>query len=192
MNINLKSNQLLFLHKGSITKDMIELVVESLEQSVTNLEKDKKVRRKITNVFIEVFQNIGYHGIKVPEFSSSDMMIVISMPKSYKIGSTNLIRKDQKEVIQAKINEINAMSQEELRDQYKHALSSNEMSDKGTAGLGFIDIARKSGQQLYCEFEDANDEYTYFYFETKILKGSAEADRTERNKSESAVSEEPS
>lgn len=180
MNINLKSNQLLFLHKGSITKELIELVVESLEQSVTNLEKDRKVRRKITNVFIEVFQNIGYHGIKDPEFSSSDMIIVISLPKSYKIGSTNLIRKDQKEFIRTKIDEINAMSPEELREQYKHALSNNEMSDKGTAGLGFIDIARKSGQQLYCEFEDVNDKYVYFYFETRVLKSDAADEKPER------------
>lgn len=180
MNINLKSDKLLFLHKGKITKELIELVVESLEQSVTNLEKDRTVRRKITNVFIEVFQNIGYHGIKDPEFSSSDMIIVISMPDFYKIGTTNLIRKDQKEKIKTKIDKINSLSPEELREQYKYALSHGEMSDKGTAGLGFIDIARKSGQKLYCEFEDVNDQYCFFYFETRIVKNLSPTDKVKK------------
>lgn len=170
MNLNLKSDQILFLHKGSITKELIELVVESLEQSVTNLESDRKVRRKITNVFIEVFQNIGYHGIKDPKHSSSDMVIVLSMDNYYKIGTRNLIHKEAKDVIKNKLAKINKMTPDELRDEYKNALSSNELSDKGTAGLGFIDIARKSGEKLYCEFEDADDDYAFYYFETKIAK----------------------
>ena len=170
MNLNLKSDQILFLHKGTITKELIELVVEALEQSVTNLEGDRKVRRKITNVFIEVFQNIGYHGIKNPEFSSSDMVIVLSLNKYYKIGTRNLIKKDTQEKVASKIKQINGMDADQLREEYKTALSSNELSEKGTAGLGFIDIARKSGEKLYCEFEPANDEYSFFYFETRIAK----------------------
>lgn len=170
MNLNLRSDKILFLHKGSITRELIELVVGALEQSVTNLEKDRKVRRKITNVFIEVFQNIGFHGVKDSQFSSSDMVIVLSLPNCYKIGTTNLIHKEDQSVIEEKIRLINSMSEDELREAYKDALSNNEFSDKGTAGLGLLDIARKSGQKLYCEFEEANDQYCFFHFETKIAK----------------------
>ncbi|WP_421872647.1 SiaB family protein kinase [Marinoscillum sp.] len=177
MNLNLKSDQILFLHKGTITKELIELVVEALEQSVTNLEGDRKVRRKITNVFIEVFQNIGYHGVKDPEFSSSDMVIVLSLDKYYKIGTRNLIKKDTQDKISDKIKQINGMTPEELREEYKVALSSNELSEKGTAGLGFIDIARKSGEKLYCEFEKANDQYSFFYFETRIAKDQSSGEK---------------
>lgn len=182
MNLSLRSDKILFLHKGTITKELIELVVEALEQSVTNLEDNRKVRRKITNVFIEVFQNIGYHGVKDPAFSSSDMVIVLSMPKFYKIGSTNLVKKADREILESKITEINAASPDELRDMYKDGLSNNEMSEKGTAGLGFIDIARKSGQKLYCEFEDANDEFSFFHFETKILKEEVPDDKPSRRR----------
>ena len=180
MNLNLKSDQILFLHKGTITKELIELVVEALEQSGTNLESDRKVRRKITNVFIEVFQNIGYHGIKSPDFSSSDMVIVLSLEKYYKIGTRNLIKKDTKDIIQKKLSMINGMDDEQLREEYKKALSSNEMSDKGTAGLGFIDIARKSGEKLYCEFEDADDDHVFFYFETRIAKDQSTGTKSSR------------
>ena len=185
MNINLRSDKLLFVHKGTITKELIELVVEALEQSVTNLEQDRKVRRKITNVFIEVFQNIGYHGVKDPEFSSSDMVIVISMPTYYKIGTTNLVELKDVDKIKASIDDINASTQDELRDKYKAALSTNEISDKGTAGLGFIDIARKSEQKLYYEFEVLNDKYAFFYFETHILKDYAANDGSGSRKSAS-------
>lgn len=186
MNINLKSDKLLFLHKGRITKELIELVVEALEQSVTNLEPNRKVRRKITNVFIEVFQNIGFHGEKNPDFPNSDMVLIISMPKYYKIGTTNLIKKADQDKIKGKIDKINNSTAEELREQYRVALSSNEMSAKGTAGLGFIDIARKSGQKLYCEFEEANAEYSHFYFETHIMKDEAEEDDQPKKRASSS------
>lgn len=189
MNLNLRSDKILFLHKGSITRELIELVVEGLEQSVTNLEKDRKVRRKITNVFIEVFQNIGFHGIKDPEFSSSDMVIVLSLPNYYKIGTTNLMLKENRPIIEDKINFINRMSEDELRDAYKEALSNNEFSDKGTAGLGMLDIARKSGQKLYCEFEDANEKYCFFHFETKITKGVVNGDKESNKKTSASVQE---
>ncbi len=185
MNLNLKSDQILFLHKGTITKELIELVVEALEQSVTNLENDRKVRRKITNVFIEVFQNIGFHGIKNPDFSSSDMVIVLSLDKYYKIGTRNLMKKEAKEIIQKKLSLINEMSDEELREEYKKALSSNELSEKGTAGLGFIDIARKSGEKLYCEFEDADDDHAFFYFETRVAKDQSSGVKKKRKSASS-------
>jgi hypothetical protein len=89
MKINLKDKNLLLLHKGSITPQLIELILESLEQSVTNLEEDRKVRRKLTNVFIEAFQNIGFHGVKDHEHSNADMIIVISREKYYKLGTTH-------------------------------------------------------------------------------------------------------
>lgn len=186
MNINLKSDKLLFLHKGIITKELIELVVEALEQSVTNLEPDRKVRRKITNVFIEVFQNIGFHGEKDPEFSSSDMVIILSMPKYYKIGTTNLVKNEDVSSIKAQIDDVNGSTDEELREKYKTALSTNELSDKGTAGLGFIDIARKSGQKLYYEFEKMSDKYSSFYFETHVLKDYSEEGSKKSRRSASA------
>ena len=75
---------------------------------------------------------------------------------------------------------INGMDDEQLREEYKKALSSNEMSDKGTAGLGFIDIARKSGEKLYCEFEDADDDHVFFYFETRIAKDQSTGTKSSR------------
>lgn len=185
MNINLKDPNLLLLHKGVITTELIGLIIESLEQSVTNFEEDRTVRRKLTNVFIESFQNVGFHGEKIPKFTSSDLVIVISRPKYYKIGTSNLIERSKVEVIQNQIDQINDLDSVELRNLQKLALQNNEMSEKGTAGLGFMDIARKSGQKLYYEFEILDDEYAHFYFETRILKDySEQITKSKRNREE--------
>ncbi len=169
MNLNLRDNNLLLIHKGVITPELINMVTEALEQSVTNLEQDKKVRRKLTNVFIEVFQNVGYHGVKHPNFLNSDLIIVIKRPDYYKIGTSNIIERSRMQEIKASIDRINGLNSEEIREFYKEVLENNGMSEKGTAGLGFIDVARKTGQRLYCEFEDVDDQHVHFYFETRVL-----------------------
>ena len=45
---------------------------------------------------------------------------------------------------------------------YQKILSDGERSSKGTAGLGMIDIARKSGNKLEYEFVDVNEYYDFF------------------------------
>jgi len=42
------------------------------------------------------------------------------------------------------------------------------MSEKGTAGLGMIDIARKSGKELEYNFSSLNDNLTFFSLSVKI------------------------
>ena len=44
------------------------------------------------------------------------------------------------------------------------------MSKKGGAGLGFIDIARKSGNKLEYHFEKINDDYYFFIINSQISK----------------------
>lgn len=48
-------------------------------------------------------------------------------------------------------------------------LNNDKISNKGGAGLGLIEMARKSGNKLDFDFSDINDNYSYFYMGTKVL-----------------------
>jgi hypothetical protein len=68
------------------------------------------------------------------------------------------------------IDEVNGLDAEQLRERYRELLENNELSEKGTAGLGFIDISRKTGQKMFYKFESVDDLYSHFYFETRVMK----------------------
>jgi hypothetical protein len=71
--------------------------------------------------------------------------------------------------IQQRLDDINSVPPEELRALYKRVLNEQEFSDKGTGGLGFIDIARKTGgQKLRSKFQPVNDEVSYFTFQVRL------------------------
>jgi hypothetical protein len=68
------------------------------------------------------------------------------------------------------LDQINAVSKDELRELYKKILNNEQFSEKGGGGLGFIDIARKSGQKLNYSFKAVNDNVSFFSFQINIPK----------------------
>ena len=52
-----------------------------------------------------------------------------------------------------KIDKINSMSRDELKDMYKFILNHQKLSAKGGGGLGLVDIARKTGNKLEYSFK---------------------------------------
>ena len=67
-----------------------------------------------------------------------------------------------------KIDKINSMSKEELKDMYKFILNHQRLSEKGGGGLGLVDIARKTGNRLDYTFEKYNDTYYFFNLDVYI------------------------
>ena len=57
---------------------------------------------------------------------------------------------------------MNAMSAEQLRAFYQESLSVAELSEKGGAGLGILDMARKSKMPLEYEFVPIDEHYSFF------------------------------
>jgi len=60
------------------------------------------------------------------------------------------------------------MDKDELKLYYQEVLNNGNVSDKGTAGLGMIDIARKSGNKLEYQFLPVNDTSSFFCLNIKI------------------------
>ncbi|HHP7240676.1 MAG TPA: SiaB family protein kinase [Cyclobacteriaceae bacterium] len=167
---NIYDPTILLLHKGSISFDLISIILDSLEEAVQNLEEDKKVRKKFNQTLVESFQNLGHHATKEPHLLNSEMIMVVSRKYFYKIITGNLIENDAVGDMRKNLEEINSMDAQQLRAYYKQVMSETGFSDKGTAGLGFIDMARKTGQKLVYEFYKMDDKYSYFSFEVKIKK----------------------
>jgi hypothetical protein len=92
------------------------------------------------------------------------------MEDYYKVTTQNLVDKEGGAKMAAKIDLVNTYNDEELREQYKKSLVEGEFSDKGTAGLGFIDMARKSGEKLRYKIQPFSDTLDFFVFEARIPK----------------------
>ena len=88
--------------------------------------------------------------------------------EDYIIMTGNHIDKSKVQKLKDKIDMVNNMSKEELKTKYREVLNNEEITDKGGAGLGIIDIARRSGEKLDYEFKDVDNNHSYFSLRVKV------------------------
>lgn len=170
----LNGGDVLMAFKGSISSDLISNVLEVVESKMDEFRESSKIRKKVYNVLVESLQNL-YHHIEVlpeemlKEFDDKFGILVVSRQDDrYKISTGNFISQSKVDVLRNKIDKINSMSKDELKDMYKFILNHQRLSDKGGGGLGLVDIARKTGNQMDYTFEKYNDNYYFFNLDAYI------------------------
>ena len=171
----LNGGDVLLAYKGSITSDLISNVLEVVEAKLEDLSEGSKVRKKVYNVLVESLQNLFHHVEELPKnmhdkFDPKFGMLVVTKvdPNIYKISTGNFINTEKVKTLKDKIDKINSLTIDELKDMYKFILNHQKLSAKGGGGLGLVDIARKTGSKLEYSFENYNNEYYFFNLEIII------------------------
>ncbi len=168
----------MLMYKGELTFDLVSSVIESLENRIAEIELDKKVIRKFYSAATECIQNLYHHMEEVKADnetiasydSKSGLLLVTARDKYFSILTGNFIPNYKIDGLKDRLDKINSLEKDELRALYKEILNNGEFSDKGTAGLGFVEIARKTGQKLSYKFQPVNDEYSYFTLQIRISR----------------------
>jgi hypothetical protein len=176
---NIYDQNIILLYKGELTFDLVTSMIATLEERLEELEENRKIKKKFYNVATECIQNLYYHldevnadEIKVSSYDSRSALIMISARKRfYSLQTGNYVPNDKISEIESRLDEINKVTPDELRDLYKKALNEQEFSDKGTGGLGFIDIARKTGgEKLRYQFQNVTESVSYFTLQVRLSR----------------------
>lgn len=148
-----------------------------MESKLTYMDEAPRTKKKVFNVLVECLQNL-YHHIDIDDTEStrnsglieakSALFMIARQDESFYIKTGNYLEKKDAVSLQQRLDSINGMSKEELKSYYQEVLSDGTVSSKGTAGLGMIDIARKSGNKLEYEFVEVNDDIRFFCLNVKI------------------------
>ncbi len=86
----------------------------------------------------------------------------------YTIITGNYIINENVHGLKTRLDEVNSLTKEELKEYYKKVLNNGEMSLKGGGGLGMIDIARKTGEKLDYNFLDIDNKVSFFTLNIKV------------------------
>ncbi|MFT7615108.1 MAG: hypothetical protein ACI9J3_004096 [Parvicellaceae bacterium] len=135
-------------YAGRINDTLTEEII-AISKSETFESNNSASDRKLAFLMIESFQNIIRHGLN--EDSNLPSRSTFGLTKTnglYNIFSSNHILQANKQSISSSINNLNLLSMDELNEAYRKQLSSGFISAKGGAGLGLIELRRKSGNPL--------------------------------------------
>ena len=169
---NLKHDDLSFAYTGSFSDAITVKMVDLARYSIESQGKDTGLKNKVSFLMGECYQNIVRHGINVNEalklHEKSNIFFLRSIEGNYFITSANQVENNAIADIKSKLDRVNSLSPDELKDLQKQILTSGEISEKGGAGIGIILIARKTEQKLVYNFEKVNDEISIFYLHVKL------------------------
>jgi hypothetical protein len=142
--------------------------LEEIEEKSAARSTRIKVRKKVYNIMVECLQNLFHHSDDVPKDLIATlgerygMIVIKNMENDFKITVGNFTSVDNVRFLTEKVEKINSLTGDELKDMYKFILNYQKLSSKGGGGLGLIDIARKSDKKLEYRFYPYNEQY-YFY-----------------------------
>jgi hypothetical protein len=144
-------NNILLSFKGDITAELLTSILQIIESKMDNMQEEPKLRKKVYIVLVELLQNL-YHHMDDPsleeasgEMARTAIFMIGKENNHYNVITGNYIKNDRVPILKKKMDEINSLSPEEVKEYYKRTLNNGQISEKGGGGLGMIDIARRTG-----------------------------------------------
>ncbi len=171
LHSTLQNKKIILAFEGGFTQSLTKNILALTEQRLNQLDEEQPIKKKVFNVMVECLQNICKHAdeIQDPNDWMNDGIFVIGKdPEGYFLISGNFIKSDEVPTLEAKIEYVNSLEKEDLARLYKTKLQSTQLSEKNGAGLGLIDIARKSGQKLKHQFLKVDTKFSFYILTTRI------------------------
>jgi len=167
------SENLILVYEGEFTQEITKSVLSMVERNMDSVGEDSTIKRKVFNVMVECLQNIVKHSEEdnVENIKEHSAIFMIGKnDNAYIITSGNAVGNDVKGKIAEKIDYINKQDRDGLKALYKEIIKTGSISEKGGAGLGFVDMARKSGEKLIYDFKDIDGQSSFFSLQTIISR----------------------
>ena len=169
-----RQGDIILEYAGSISPDVISNTLAEFESKVSTSEDLKRVRKKVYNVLVECLQNLYHHVDEPPENVELDEKdkygaVILTRDGTFvRISTGNFIKKDKINSIKDRIDQVNSLSDDEVKMLYREVLNNSEFSDKGGGGLGILDIVRKTGNKLEYNFFQVDDDYIFYALDVYI------------------------
>ena len=160
---------------GEVSESKISEILSDVEQRLETEEEDFKLQRKVYNILVETLQNLYHHtdafgdsAVGNGEHSRVARFMLGKKDEKYHILAANYIESDNIAPLKARLDKINSLDKDGLRDFYKEVLDNGQYSVHGGGGLGMIDIARKSRNKLDYNFSEINDDFGLCILKIKV------------------------
>jgi hypothetical protein len=169
------SQKLILVYDGDFTQETTKSILSMAERNLDSSGEESGIKRKVFNVMVEALQNIVKHsseqGLQAGSLVSKSAIFMISKDdKRYCVMTGNPIPKKNVEKLTQNLNDLNAKDKDGLKELYKEIIKNTSISEKGGAGLGFVDMARKSGEKLEFSFSNMDGDYDFFCMKVNISR----------------------
>ncbi|MCQ2975248.1 MAG: SiaB family protein kinase [Bacteroidales bacterium] len=172
--VKMKRNKINLAYEGEITHQITKAFTSLTETNMAREEDASSVQKKVFHVMVECLQNISKHAECSPDASGKKdgrgIFMVSKGDTEYNVTTGNIILNDKVEHLAQMLENINSKDKDGLNQLYKKQMREGHISERGGAGLGFIDIARKTGEKLIYSFIKIDEKTSFFVLTSTISR----------------------
>jgi len=168
----LQEDGIIFSFSGPMSHEIIEGIGSAIRVKIGEGEQgDRKAALKVFAIFVEQVENvINYSVEKDYEESQLSFGIVVIGKKEgvFFISGGNKIQNDKVEKLDTNLSKLALMDKDALKTYYKEKRRASKEADSKGAGIGFIEMARKSSKPIEYTFKKIDEEYSFFTIKISI------------------------
>ncbi|MGD9976750.1 MAG: SiaB family protein kinase [Bacteroidales bacterium] len=157
------------VYLGEFSHEITKMFTSMTESDMEKNSEERSVQRKVYHVMVETLQNMNKHSDEIKERNIGNGLFIIGKKHdTYYVITSNKVSREHKDPLEQALITVNKATPEELKAMYKRQIREGSLSDKGGAGLGLIDIARKTGETLNYQFLPLDEDNFFFILKVEI------------------------
>ncbi len=153
--------------KGHLTFERIGILLNELKNKKDYYGIQPVLYKKLLALMIEMLENIFRYSDQYEEFISLYPSYLPEFElnrnhEGFSLKAKNPVRDKDVDEIRSRIEKINSANEEELKKTYRETITNGMFTEKGGAGLGFIEMAKITEQGLDYAFARAEPGFSMF------------------------------
>ena len=171
----IKNDKIMFCYSGLISQATIEGIGHTLRLDLEIEEAGRSTAQSIFSIFIEQMQNILKYSVErvvkdaeVEKELRVGVLVIGQEDDSFYVYCGNKIFNKDVEKIQKKIDQISGLDKDQLKALYKEQRKKEPEEGSKGAGLGLIEMARKSERPLEYSFKQIDEDFAFFTIKVMV------------------------
>ncbi len=159
--------------EGVLNEEIITNLCNEIESKLLSENIKKGLIKNIVNVSIECLQNISKYAVIIenPDVNTLNSKFSIALIDDYfELKAANYIKSCDETIIKEKIDYVNSLDEDKLKEYYMAVLDNATFNTKFGAGLGIIVMAKKSNNKIQYKFTKINEQITEYEIILKFNK----------------------
>lgn len=143
------------------------LLLINIKNKLSTAEVLSGAEKKVYSVLVECIENVSKHTIVGNNAHQISTLLVRKSTTKYTIITGNHVMNEEVPLLKERLKKVENSTFPELKQCYREQILSKR-TDDNNAGLGILDIAIKTGNQIKYEFKPLTETTAFYLFQTEI------------------------
>jgi|TARA_B100000959_G_C14703482_1_gene509762 hypothetical protein len=135
-----------FCYSGLLSEEVLSAISGIVREQVTDIDHDEDLTTRVFGIFIEQAQNIIRYSDERLAQGGIGTVAIGHTSEGFVVEAINPMKSDNMLSLKENLDKLQQMQPKDLRKAYKQRLREGPPEGSKGAGLGFIEIARKSSK----------------------------------------------